>query len=208
MTGMLIYKLKESAKRRAALRGGEQKPTPSGISIGVPSMDAKSNVSDARSKADAKAKATDDQTSHALLAIVILFLVCEVPIACTLLASLFDHDFFLNVVLRTYYLSHLLRLLNASLNFILYCIMSSLFRSTFVEVFAPTIRPLFGLASDGQCPETPVGSKATDSMELSSHSQTRTKPGANMWIVIFRRPWKVSFTFWRHANGCSSTLTL
>lgn len=179
MTGMLIFKLKESAKRRAALRRPSNQ-TPSEITNPTISGDGPSSKSiqtkdGAKNKDGAKGKSADDQTSNALLAIVILFLICEVPIACTLLASLFDYDIFIHVVLRTYYLAHLLRLLNASLNFILYCIMSSLFRTTFVEIFAPyvpmIVKRLF-CVSDATSMETPSGvsSKATDSVELSSQS--------------------------------------
>ena len=192
MTIMIIIKIKSSAKRRNQLRN---KPTPSEISDAKISdvrkqsnVSCLSNISDARQLVDAKkasdAKDKDDQTTNALLAIVILFLICEVPIACILLASLFDFDIFLNIVLRTYYLAHLLRLLNASLNFILYCAMSSLFRATFVEMFSsyvPTfIRQLFGLHSDNI--ETPTASKATDSMELSgqSHAKIIIKPDASV----------------------------
>lgn len=149
LTIMLIYKLKESIRRRNKLRKQE---TNSG----------------------------DDQTTNALLAIVILFLACEVPIACMLLASQFDHDIFHNVVLKTYHLAHLMRLLNASLNFILYCAMSSQFRSTFKEVYSEytpsVIKPLFGLSGSSNI-ETPSGSKATDSMELSGQSKVNVKPG-------------------------------
>lgn len=111
----------------------------------------------------------DDQTSTTLLAIVILFLICELPIAILLSLSLFNHDIYVNIVLKTYHLAHLMRLLNASLNFILYCSTSSLFRSTFVEVFYPYVpKIIMSIVSPiNMSDRTPDGSKSTDSIELS-----------------------------------------
>lgn len=76
-----------------------------------------------------------DQTGSALLAIVILFLICEVPIASLVFACIFDFRILRNVVARVNTFSFMLRLLNSSLNFILYCIMSSQFRSEFTKTF-------------------------------------------------------------------------
>lgn len=75
----------------------------------------------------------DDQTGNALLAILILFLICEMPIGIILLLNIIDKRFY-SVFLSFLNFTSMMRLLNASLNFILYCTMSSLFRTKFKEI--------------------------------------------------------------------------
>lgn len=79
--------------------------------------------------------ANADQTGSALLAIVILFLICEMPIACLSMASMIDIDIYKNVVTRVILLALVFRLLNSSLNLILYCAMSKQFRIEFRNTF-------------------------------------------------------------------------
>lgn len=75
-------------------------------------------------KAALKSSITDrtDQTENALLAILILFLICELPFGIILLLNMFDERFS-PVTHSLFPFTVMLRLLNASLNFILYCTM-------------------------------------------------------------------------------------
>lgn len=127
------------------------------------------NIRDANKISDDKTKdqnADNDQTSNALLAIVILFLICEVPIAVILSASLINEEIYIYVVLKTHAFFQLMRLINASLNFILYCIMSAQFRSTFAEIFYPYVpmclKPIFGIS---------------ENIEMDMSSRTRSTSG-------------------------------
>lgn len=95
-----------------------------------------------------------DQTANALLAILILFLICELPQAILLVLLIIDSGFKI-ILWNVYKLMYMLRLLNASLNFILYCTMSSLFRSTFREVIGEYV---------------PYLKKSTESWETSKKS--------------------------------------
>lgn len=97
---------------------------------------------------------SSDQTANALLAILILFLICELPQTILLTLLIFDSGFKI-VLWNVYKLLYMLRLLNASLNFILYCTMSSLFRSTFREVIGGYV---------------PCLKKSTESRETSKKS--------------------------------------
>ena len=88
--------------------------------------------------------ATDgtDRTSKALLAILILFLICELPISIVLILHIINPKVFYIVLTNVATFSFMTRLLNASLNLILYCFMSTLFRATFKEIFFKRISKL------------------------------------------------------------------
>lgn len=122
---MILIKISESKRRRAGLR----------------KQSADSNASQLASERklalEKKASPTEsaDQTANALLAIVILFLLCELPVAFLLFASVFNLALFPIILFKVKYFVFMIRLLNASLNFILYCFMSALFRTTFMEIF-------------------------------------------------------------------------
>lgn len=107
---------------------------------------------------------TTDSTEHAskaLLAILILFLVCEIPLSILLLLQIFDKYRYYIVLTNVATFSIMLRLLNASLNLILYCAISSLFRSTFFEIFIDPFRGLkYILENNGS-------KKTTESMEMT-----------------------------------------
>lgn len=128
LTPLIILKLKETQFRRETL--------------------SKNGTLERQEKESARA----EQTGNALLAIVILFLVCELPIASLTFASIFDFAIMRNVALRVLNFACMLRLLNSSLNFILYCIMSSQFRNEFRKLFTMKIlaRVLTEQNSDGK----------------------------------------------------------
>lgn len=108
LTIMILIKLSESKQRKELLKGKRKDP---------PEKDQKTSES--------------NQTSNALLAIVILFLICELPVALLLFICTIDTTFLYIVFVKVKYFTFMLRLLNASLNFVMYCFMSSLFRATF-----------------------------------------------------------------------------
>lgn len=66
-----------------------------------------------------------DQIESALLAIVTLYLICELPVASLKFTSIIDIRIYRNVFVRITFFLIMLRLINAILNFILYCVMSS-----------------------------------------------------------------------------------
>ena len=104
---------------------------------------------------------SNDQTSNALLAILILFLICELPLGIILMLNIVDIRFY-SVLLSLFHFTAMLRLLNASLNFILYCTMSSLFRSTFKEVVSSVLSEL-------------TSSDHIDSHHIDAHYSTSKK---------------------------------
>lgn len=77
----------------------------------------------------------NETTTRLLIAVMIVFLICEFPAgilaAC---CAIFGEKFFENVYQPTGILTDLLALINSSVNFILYCFMSTQFRITFYQV--------------------------------------------------------------------------
>ena len=76
-----------------------------------------------------------NRTTAMLLAIVALFLLTEVPQGILTLCSIFIPRFFDFVYWPLGDLLDLAALLNNSINFVLYCLMSRQFRDTFVQIF-------------------------------------------------------------------------
>lgn len=83
-----------------------------------------------------------------LIAVVILFFVCQLPTACHLLYSWFHHD---NLNANQKYLLYglgnifnFLVSLNAAGNFVLYCLLSQKYRRTFVQIFCPCVKGQIG----------------------------------------------------------------
>ena len=77
----------------------------------------------------------NETTTRLLIAVMILFLICEFPAG--LLAAgcaIFGQEFFDNVYQPMGPLTDLFALINSSVNFILYCLMSTQFRVTFYRV--------------------------------------------------------------------------
>ncbi|XP_058987909.1 G-protein coupled receptor dmsr-1-like [Musca domestica] len=89
-----------------------------------------------RKKID-KAKQTD-RTTQMLLAVLMLFLITELPQGIMgLLNTILGEAFFMQCYLKLSDLMDILALLNSSINFILYCSMSRQFRQTFILLFCP-----------------------------------------------------------------------
>ncbi|XP_073836376.1 G-protein coupled receptor dmsr-1-like [Musca autumnalis] len=89
-----------------------------------------------RKKID-KAKQTD-RTTQMLLAVLMLFLITELPQGIMgLLNTILGEAFFMQCYLKLSDVMDILALLNSSINFILYCSMSRQFRQTFILLFCP-----------------------------------------------------------------------
>lgn len=77
----------------------------------------------------------NETTTKLLIAVMIVFLICEFPAGIlAALCAILGQDFFENVYEPTGILMDLLALINSSVNFILYCFMSTQFRVTFYRV--------------------------------------------------------------------------
>lgn len=75
------------------------------------------------------------RTTRMLLAVIVLFLVTELPQGVLVVLSGSVDGFFLNVYLLLGDMLDIIALLNNSINFVLYCTMSQQFRDTFVNLF-------------------------------------------------------------------------
>ncbi|KAK7105544.1 G-protein coupled receptor dmsr-1-like [Littorina saxatilis] len=76
-----------------------------------------------------------NRTTMMLLAVVICFIVTEIPQGILVLIWAVDEGFFNDVYIHLGDLMDMLVLVNSAVNFILYCIMSQHFRSTFKSLF-------------------------------------------------------------------------
>lgn len=77
----------------------------------------------------------NETTTRLLIAVMIVFLICEFPAGIlALLCAILGQDFFENVYEPMGTITDLLALINSSVNFILYCFMSTQFRVTFYRV--------------------------------------------------------------------------
>jgi hypothetical protein len=85
-----------------------------------------------------KKKNQADRTTKMLIAVLILFLVTEFPQGIFSLLSAFLHkDFYLYCYQKLGDFFDFLALVNSSINFVLYCSMSTLFRARFKKIFLP-----------------------------------------------------------------------
>ncbi|GFO20094.1 FMRFamide receptor [Plakobranchus ocellatus] len=78
-----------------------------------------------------------NRTTRMLLAIVILFTLTELPQGILTLMNIFVDCFTEVVYYKLGDLLDIMALINNSINFVLYCIMSTQFRNTFWEIFCP-----------------------------------------------------------------------
>lgn len=77
----------------------------------------------------------NETTTRLLIAVMIVFLICESPAGIlSVLCAVFGQEFFDNVYQPMGILTDLLALINSSVNFVLYCFMSTQFRVTFYQV--------------------------------------------------------------------------
>ncbi|GFS30109.1 FMRFamide receptor [Trichonephila inaurata madagascariensis] len=78
-----------------------------------------------------------------LIAVVILFFICQLPTACHLLYSTLHENFDakqLNLLRGLGNIFNFLMSLNSAGNFVLYCLLSQKYRRTFIQIFCPCLR--------------------------------------------------------------------
>lgn len=79
---------------------------------------------------------SSERTTRMLIAVLIMFLVCEFPSGIlALLSGILGKVFFNNVYNNFGELMDMLALINSAVNFVLYCLMSQQFRKTFSQLF-------------------------------------------------------------------------
>lgn len=87
-----------------------------------------------------KSERRADRTTRMLVAILLLFLITEIPQGILgLMSGIFGECFFRNCYHNFGEVMDILALLNGAINFILYCAMSRQFRMTFSQLFKPRI---------------------------------------------------------------------
>ena len=117
----LVMKLMEAKKRRMKLLQRQKKP--------------QSQAAANRNKADRHA----DQTTRMLLAVLLLFLITELPQGILgLLSEILGDQFFQNCYQNCAEIMDMAALSCGAINFMIYCLMSSQFRSTFGKLFKIT----------------------------------------------------------------------
>lgn len=178
LTLMILSKLAESKRRKASLTGVETDQSSASVasekissnlySSTKSKLSMRSSKNSGSSMRKKQKKESADQTANALLAIVILFLICELPVSFILFAATFDTRLIYIILIKVKYFTFMLRLLNASLNFVLYCFMSGLFRDTFSEIFGDYLKtPHWWRKSGAIEVEQSDTSKRTQSLELA-----------------------------------------
>lgn len=91
-------------------------------------------------KRPSKSERRADRTTKMLVAVLLLFLVTEIPQGILgLLSGVLGDCFFRNCYHNFGEVMDILALLNGAINFILYCSMSRQFRTTFGQLFKPRI---------------------------------------------------------------------
>ncbi|CAH1782574.1 unnamed protein product, partial [Owenia fusiformis] len=111
LTIVLIVAMNEASKRRMRLKS-----------------QGKKNESDRSHE--------NNRTTKMLLAVVVLFLITELPHGILTVCNIFITNFYKMVYAPLGDVFDILALINNSVNFVLYCTMSRQFRTTFIEVFS------------------------------------------------------------------------
>ncbi|XP_044006173.1 G-protein coupled receptor dmsr-1 [Aphidius gifuensis] len=92
------------------------------------------------SRRPSKSERRADRTTRMLVAILLLFLITEIPQGVLgLMSGIYGDCFFRNCYHNFGEFMDILALLNGAINFILYCSMSRQFRTTFSQLFKPRI---------------------------------------------------------------------
>ncbi|KAK2161310.1 hypothetical protein LSH36_119g12008 [Paralvinella palmiformis] len=86
-------------------------------------------------RAESERTSEHNRTTAMLVAVVLCFVIAELPQGILAFLSGVDNDIFYNVYIPLGDVWDILVLVNSAVNFVLYCIMSRQFRSTFKEVF-------------------------------------------------------------------------
>lgn len=135
----LIKTLYNAARRKQVLRGYNSCPT---------------EIADRRAY---KTERRTERTTRMLVAVLLLFLLTEVPQAIlVLLSAVSGTQFFLKCYSINGDFMDILALINGAINFILYCCMSRQFRQTFGQLFKPKILAKWPPASQTELQSTYV----------------------------------------------------
>lgn len=145
----LIKALCKAKKRKEALRTGYELSTAIPHDNHSDATDTKELQTlaflDPKKKAVSKSERRADRTTKMLVAVLLLFLITELPQGIFgLLSVVLGKDFFEGCYNRFGETMDLLALLNGSINFILYCSMSRQFRTTFGNIFKYKLMKMFG----------------------------------------------------------------
>lgn len=128
----LIRVLVEANKRKQRLLSGNIPMRKNSNTLMATSASTKMTNDKARNFS----QQSGDRTTKMLIAILIMFLVCEFPSGIlALLSGIFGKIFFNNVYSKFGDLMDMLALINSAVNFVLYCLMSQQFRKTFTKLF-------------------------------------------------------------------------
>ena len=134
---------------------------------------------------ESSSSSANDRTNRMLIAVLLLFLITEFPSGIlVLLSGIIGDSFFTNVYSPLGELMDILALVNSSINFILYCSMSSIFRTTFINIFCKC----FTGGSDSRLNET-TPTKSTPLMrntliKVNTNSPNNNRKGSNVTTCV------------------------
>jgi hypothetical protein len=115
-----------------------------------------------------------------LIAVVLLFLICQLPTATTLIYSAL-HDIDQNsnsgvLLLALGNMFNFLMAINAAGNFVLYCLLSQKYRRTFLQTFCPCLKGRVQKFQSAYCTQNSViNSSVKKSMKNSSNNRTSSR---------------------------------
>jgi hypothetical protein len=126
LSGLLVRSLKEAERRRKKLLGTAKVASRGSGKRGGPKEGGRA------------AGKRASRTTSMLLTVVLMFLATELPQGIlNLLSGVLDQNFVTQVYMPLGDAMDILVLLNSSVNFIIYCVMSRQFRATFTALFCP-----------------------------------------------------------------------
>ncbi|XP_054707619.1 FMRFamide receptor-like [Uloborus diversus] len=113
----------------------------------------------------------ENKITMMLIAVVILFFICQLPTACHLLYSTLHENFNVKQLYLLHGLGNIFNFLmsiNAAGNFVLYCLLSQKYRRTFIQIFCPCMRNRKGNMNSFYYQSTVCSNVDTDSPGSSS----------------------------------------
>lgn len=120
----------------------------------------------------------NETTTKLLIAVMLVFLICEFPAGIlAALCAILGQEFFENVYQPTGILTDLLALINSSVNFILYCFMSTQFRVTFYQVVLHCPAP--NAAQNNQTILMKSKNHSSNNTNTKNDSSSRRAPNRN-----------------------------
>ncbi|XP_044263835.1 G-protein coupled receptor dmsr-1-like isoform X2 [Tribolium madens] len=144
----LIYTLFKAKKRKQVLRGYDCVP-----------LRAPRETKKKATKAERRA----DRTTKMLVAVLTLFLITEFPQGIfALLIAIKGKDLFVRCYLLYGEIMDILALINGAINFILYCCMNRMFRTTFGQLFKHKILAQWAPSSEMHTTMSGNGTHATE----------------------------------------------